>query len=543
MVDSTSSPNESFLERFKRRLGLNSLPVRAENTGPIDAAPFIPLYARNERIYRVADWTSNAPGSSAYPSSSAAAGSRHGAVLSGDEEDWSMSAGFGGAGASSGASKKPGRSARGVLPPRGGASGGSAGSGARGRNSGPTGFANGPRAGMHATAAKKLGWGGRTGYDRQKTREASIRIDPSWSLLEEIEFSRISKLQYEPEEEPHLLKAAGQVRFYNKALDRVSTKSTKLVSIEDVSLPSYVQVVEDHNIRKLVEENCTGAGSIVAMSDAVAALLMATPRTVFPWDLVIKRETRQECTVLLIDQRPEAHLNWSVMGETSNDPPSEDREQFNSAAHLALETARIDALLPTLISNAEDIKVIGETSASLPPSIAYQYHLWDMGEGVKMIIRSQVNGASRLGSEEKIVLVKGLLEYTGTATGSRYGTGSVDWRSKLDNQRGAVLVAEIKNNNALIARWVFQAILARVDMIKLAWIARVSPNDRVRHELLNIQDLEPDELANQMSLNTANGFGILKALLDLFIELDSKHLVLVRDPSKPLLRIYDAAIA
>jgi translation initiation factor 3 subunit D len=132
-------------------------------------------------------------------------------------------------------------------------------------------------------------------------------------------------------------------------------------------------------------------------------------------------------------------------------------------------------------------------------------------------------------------LIRSLLEFDSSRAGV-----NIDWRSKLDNQRGAVLASEIKNNNSVIARWVFQAYLAQADNIKLAYVSRISQKDRFRHELLALQDVEPYELAVQMNLDTANGFGILKALFDLFARTQNS-VVIVRDPTKPMLRLYEVS--
>lgn len=45
-------------------------------------------------------------------------------------------------------------------------------------------------------------------------------------------------------------------------------------------------------------------------------------------------------------------------------------------------------------------------------------------------------------------------------------SGGVDWRQKLDTQRGAVLANELKNNACKLAKWTVQAILAGSDQIK-----------------------------------------------------------------------------
>ena len=45
-------------------------------------------------------------------------------------------------------------------------------------------------------------------------------------------------------------------------------------------------------------------------------------------------------------------------------------------------------------------------------------------------------------------------------------SGGIDWRQKLDSQRGAVLANELKNNSCKLAKWTVQAILAHSDQMK-----------------------------------------------------------------------------
>lgn len=350
--------------------------------------------------------------------------------------------------------------------------------------------------------------------------------------MEEVEFSRISKLQYDPET-PELLASGGSVNFYNKALDRLTTKSAKNVDIDESNQTAYLPLSSDPVIAKLATEI---DGTVVFMSDAAAALLMATPRTVNPWDLVTKRLSP---TAVIVDQRDGAQLSSSfsleqiLVSETANEPPVDERDAFNSAHNLTIEATRINQIIPSIICSSESKFNVGSDCLA-PNGLAYKYFKWSMGEGKNLVIRSLVNAANRIGSNDDIILVRSLLEFD-----SSRSSGNLDWRSKLDNQRGAILANEIKNNNAIIARWVFQAYLAQVDNIKLAYVSRVSPKDRARHELLALQDIEPYELATQMNLDTANGFGILRALFDLFIK-SEESVIIVRDPIKPMLRLYAA---
>ncbi len=48
-------------------------------------------------------------------------------------------------------------------------------------------------------------------------------------------------------------------------------------------------------------------------------------------------------------------------------------------------------------------------------------------------------------------------------------SGGVDWRQKLDVQRGAVLANELKNNACKLAKWTVQSLLAGSDLIKFGY--------------------------------------------------------------------------
>ena len=95
-------------------------------------------------------------------------------------------------------------------------------------------------------------------------------------------------------------------------------------------------------------------------------------------------------------------------------------------------------------------------------SVGYRYRLWDLGDGVKLVARCEHDAVVQ-GSSEKDVLfmnIKALNEWD-----SRFA-GNVDWRQKLDTQRGAVLANELKHNACKLAKWTVQAMLVGSDIIK-----------------------------------------------------------------------------
>ena len=63
----------------------------------------------------------------------------------------------------------------------------------------------------------------------------------------------------------------------------------------------------------------------------------------------------------------------------------------------------------------------------------------------------------------------------------------VDWRQKLENQRGAVLATELKNNGNKLAKWTAAALISGTDMIKLGYVSRATHRDNTHHVILGTQ--------------------------------------------------------
>ncbi|OTF69460.1 hypothetical protein BLA29_014160, partial [Euroglyphus maynei] len=85
-------------------------------------------------------------------------------------------------------------------------------------------------------------------------------------------------------------------------------------------------------------------------------------------------------------------------------------------------------------------------------------------------------------------------------------TGSIDWRQKLDVQRGAVLANELKNNACKLAKWTVQSLLAGSHQIKFGYVSRVNFRDSTKHSILGTQQFRPREFADQINLNLDNAW-------------------------------------
>lgn len=65
-----------------------------------------------------------------------------------------------------------------------------------------------------------------------------------------------------------------------------------------------------------------------------------------------------------------------------------------------------------------------------------------------------------------------------------------------------------------------------------SYVARSSPKDKTRHVILGTQSYKPKEFAAQMNLSVANGWGIVRTVVDLCLRQPEGRYILVKDPNK-----------
>ena len=99
-------------------------------------------------------------------------------------------------------------------------------------------------------------------------------------------------------------------------------------------------------------------------------------------------------------------------------------------------------------------------------------------------------------------------------------------------QRGAVLAAELRNNGFKLAKWTTCALLAGSDHMKFGYVSRQNFKDAARHSILGMQNFKPQEFATQMALNIDNGWGIVRVLVDFFMNKKDGRYLITKDPMK-----------
>ena len=66
----------------------------------------------------------------------------------------------------------------------------------------------------------------------------------------------------------------------------------------------------------------------------------------------------------------------------------------------------------------------------------------------------------------------------------------------------------------------------------LRYISRVNSRDNTRHVILGTASYRPLDFAGQLNVSLANGWGIVRAIIDLCMKHPEGKYILVKDPNK-----------
>ncbi|KAK8575236.1 hypothetical protein V6N13_033521 [Hibiscus sabdariffa] len=368
----------------------------------------------------------------------------------------------------------------------------------------------------------------------QQRREAaifksSVDIQPEWNMLDQIPFSTFSKLSFNvPEPEDLLL--CGALEYYDRSFDRITPKNER--RLERFKNRNFFKVTttDDPVIRRMANED----KATVFATDTILATLMCAPRSVYSWDIVIQRVGNK----LFFDKRDGSQLDLLSVHETSQEPLPEAKDDINSAYSLSVEAAYINQNFSQQVLLSDGDKVSFNepnpfaNEGDEVASVAYRYRRWKLDNDMYLVARCEVQSVVEVNNQKSFLTLNALNEFDPKYSG-------VDWRQKLETQRGAVLATELKNNANKLAKWTAQSILASADLMKLGYVSRVHPRDHFNHVILGVVGYKPKDFAVQINLNTANMWGIVKSIVDLCMKLNEGKYVLVKDPSKPQVRIYE----
>lgn len=313
----------------------------------------------------------------------------------------------------------------------------------------------------------------------------------------------------------------------------------------------------DPVMQRLASERDSTKPCIFATDNIISTLMCAT-RSVYSWDIVVLKEGNN----IFLDKRDGGVFDFLSVNENALNPPPEtaEKDNPNTASALALEATLINRNFGQQVLKDSEKYVLAKSDPFVeadadeqPASVIYRYREWSTPEGCSLLLRTSIGAVVATGTstpvppvlkpessdyplpETQFINIKALTEVD-------YGKNTVapDWRTKLDNQRGAVLAYEMKNNANKMAKWVMESVLSGVDQMRIGFVTRANPKDNLHHTILGLASFKPREVATQMNLNVDNCWGILSLFAKLFSgpKVGNGKYVLMRDPVKNSLRLF-----
>lgn len=381
---------------------------------------------------------------------------------------------------------------------------------------------------------QKKGQWGNSYWDRGAHRAnliSSVEVRPEWVVLEQVPFSTLAK-QSGDVAEPKDIATYGSLEYYEKAFDRITPKVEKPLERFESRQFHKVTTSDDPVIKRISEEEGAEA-RVVFATDTILSTIMCAVRSVYSWDVVVHKSGNK----LYLDQR-DPSFDLLTVNETATlaEPPPEDG--INSVASLSQEASFVNQ------NFSQQVLVKGGSKFAFPEknpfagdgeevaSVAYRYRKWKLNNETSLVARCELDAVMEMKGQDVFVTVNALNEFDPKITG-------VDWRAKIENQRGAVFATELKNNSNKLAKWTAQALLAGADMMKLGYVSRVYPRDNLKHGILAVQAYKPRDLANQITLSSPHMWGVFKFIVDMCMKLPDGRYLLLKDPQKQILRLYE----
>lgn len=114
--------------------------------------------------------------------------------------------------------------------------------------------------------------------------------------------------------------------------------------------------------------------------------------------------------------------------------------------------------------------------------------------------------------------------------------------TKFNNQRGAIVAAEMKKNLNKLSRWTVESILSGAANIKIGFVSRQTPRTIPSTLSLVLSARYLHNLPARSTLRLQMVGGIVKSIVNIVAALDDGKYVLMKDPNAPIIKIYSVPL-
>eukprot|EP00276_Gloeochaete_wittrockiana_P015783 CAMPEP_0184349412 /NCGR_PEP_ID=MMETSP1089-20130417/32503_1 /TAXON_ID=38269 ORGANISM="Gloeochaete wittrockiana, Strain SAG46.84" /NCGR_SAMPLE_ID=MMETSP1089 /ASSEMBLY_ACC=CAM_ASM_000445 /LENGTH=559 /DNA_ID=CAMNT_0026681583 /DNA_START=22 /DNA_END=1701 /DNA_ORIENTATION=+ len=368
--------------------------------------------------------------------------------------------------------------------------------------------------------------------EQKHNLDASVYVKPDWEELNQIDTTILAGLSFEPVEGEDIV-TCGEMKVFDPRTLSINTRNEK--QLDRTKYNFYNPTTgDDEIIRDLANKDEVGN---VFMTDTLLAYLMASPRSVFSWDIIMRRVGSK----LFFDKREDSPLDYLTVNETGLEIAYEEKDLFNSPEKLSEEATYVNRQFTQHILSKTSfplehtnpfVNPQDDDPSAVPAAQGFRYRRFVIDEEIDLVVRCQIDSVA----EDSEGNVQYLVAHAINEFDPKFN--GMDWRQKLDSQRAGVLATELRNNSFKLALFCARAFISGADSLLLGFVARQSPKDPKMHSVLGVQKYKPDEFATQINWSINNGWGIIKALVENCMELPEGKYLLLKEPSKPLIRVY-----
>lgn len=378
--------------------------------------------------------------------------------------------------------------------------------------------------------------GGRN-WQNRVDRQPSVAVQSEWTQVEEIDVNKkLIKNMVTSTDVPRAddILMCGVLDHYNDAYDKVTSRQPPPLKRADNKEFYPASTTDDPVLEKLAIE---GMGQVF-ITDTILSHLMTCTRSVFPWDIVVQK---LPSGTIFFDKRDNSQFDYLTVNETASNQPSGDEVvNDNTPERLGLEativnqnfsqqvlkkTGRKEMDLPNPFYDEE------EANGMEPASMAFRYRKYQLDADTVLVCRTELHGIVK---NSQYMTAFALNEYIPPVPSPTL----INWRDKIDNQRGAVLANELKNNSFKLAKWTAQSLLADADIMKIGFVSRTNRKNLFEHVVLGTGSYRPKDMATQIGLNEGNMWATFRFMVSMMQKHEAGKYVLMRHPNKATLYLF-----
>ncbi|MES1920702.1 hypothetical protein MHBO_002345 [Bonamia ostreae] len=384
-------------------------------------------------------------------------------------------------------------------------------------------------------------------------REFSIDVNDFGEQIKIFDFDYLNSLKIKLKDlTEERIGFKGTVYSFDKSVEKISPQNRlKLQNspLKSSKLHTRYEIEED----SIIEDNLDKAD--IFISDLLLATIMTATKSYMGWDIIVKKKDdklffykRRESDVekeFCMNTKSKTEDLLSKTKESSKINDNFIFSSLNSNEQLKFDPnsqKKFDHLITKPTKNSTENK--NSTEKKLPNyEKAFQYKIFGISENTKILVKCQIDTFVKnesLTKKEKtfddihLLSLKALNEYEEADSAN-------SWRCRLDNQKGSVLVDEVRQNNFKIARWAAQAQIGGIDQIRIGFVSRSKNKKPFDHFAQATIKESPVNLMSQMGIYKSNLWAIFKEIADFAMENleNDKKCILVKDPNNDCLLLFE----